>query len=248
LGENGVLVVDLGAQRYVGTIPVSYANAVAANASGSEVYVLSGYFNATTSEIWAADTAALRGAPKLQLPVNAEDAQLAVSADQSTLFVATQTGFFQIDLATSTVTSMLPGNFASVATSATQPSLVYYVTGALDNYSLNAMNYSTRALTLSVPLDPYTGLNALRINAKGTFACVLGSTPLVQCVDFALGRIVWTADNGEEGMGIGITPDSKYVVVTVQFGSNAFVYDARDGQLVGMLPLPSPGGVVVTSP
>ncbi|WP_180542298.1 YncE family protein [Nevskia soli] len=248
LGENGVLVVDLAAQRYVGTIPVSYANAVAANASGSEVYVLSGYFNATTSEIWAADTAALRGAPKLQLPVNAEDAQLAVSADQSTLFVATQTGFFQIDLATSTVTSMLPGNFASVATSATEPTLVYYVTGAPDNYSLNAMNYSTRALTLSVPLDPYTGLNALRINAKGTFACVLGSTPLVQCVDFALGRIVWTADNGEEGMGIGITPDSKYVVVTVQFGSNAFVYDARDGQLVGMLPLPSPGGVVVTSP
>ncbi len=49
-------------------------------------------------------------------------------------------------------------------------------------------------------------------------------------------------------MGIGITPDSKYVVVTVQFSSNAFVYNAKDGQLVGMLPLPSPGGVVVTSP
>jgi DNA-binding beta-propeller fold protein YncE len=248
LGENGVLVVDLAAQRYVGTIPVSYANAVAANPSGSEVYVLSGYFNATTSEIWEADTATLRGAPKLQLPVNAGDAQLAVSADQSTLFVVTQAGFLQIDLATSTVTSMLPGNFGSVATSATQPTLVYYVTGPQDNYSLNAMNYSTGALALSVPLDPNTGLNALRINAKGTFGCVLGTTPLVQCVDFALGRIVWTADNGEEGMGIGITPDSKYVVVTVQSSSNALVYDARDGQLVGMLPLPSSGDVVVTSP
>lgn len=221
-------VTTLGGTVYVGAFPTydfpaSFTVAgqslwIAVNAAGTTAYVAQG-FDGTVVGIAVVDLGTNTVVDVISMP-NVTSQSVALSQDESTLFVGTDQGLQVVDVATKTVvsTNLATGSINHISRSPSGALLYATVFGG----PILEIDGATR--TISRTLAVSGTVQGTAVSPDGTELYIADEGDNLQIWNLTTNQLKETVP-GAGGFGLGLSPDGKFIYTATAYGGQVRITD-----------------------